>query len=470
MRLLQTLRRQGGDPNAMISYFSTASAQFTHPIAALDARIGRIEFPAGKVISQSRPGEPLSTSQTGTGVLGLAQELLTSPTNLLRAGNRAVESAAQQTAFQALNTAGAASNLPTAILAGANSRTRPGFPGEHHAVLKLPSGKLTKANWMGPGTAVLARLKRGDPPVSLADTTAMAHDLRYTTAKSAKDIRHADQTMVKRLQQIRRNGSDASANTALGISAITTKMGSEDLGVINMTGPFSFAGDLPSQDYQDASEGDKQLLKSTLADLTQAGFGEPPAEALRRKILKMTRTRKRKAAGRGRSGRGVPRSTNAALARVISKLSRTLGIVKSHAGARAEVAHLPHAEIKRIVGNSSSITDVARKVIPRLFKIARAHHASSKGPGRSSISKTKRRRLVKSLAAGLAKAVKARRSGTRGAKGGGILGDFFKGFKKGFTAVFKPAAKLLSKVAPVFLPGPEGIAAGLVLNATSDAL
>ena len=40
---------------------------------------------------------------------------------------------------------------------------RPGFAGEKHAILKLPNGKYGVGNYIGPGTQIIQRLKRGDP-------------------------------------------------------------------------------------------------------------------------------------------------------------------------------------------------------------------------------------------------------------------------------------------------------------------
>ena len=63
-----------------------------------------------------------------------------------------------------------------------DSNARAGYPGENHAILKLPNGMPGIANFMGPGTQVVKRLQRGDPPRTASDKTAMRHDIDYGLA------------------------------------------------------------------------------------------------------------------------------------------------------------------------------------------------------------------------------------------------------------------------------------------------
>jgi hypothetical protein len=57
------------------------------------------------------------------------------------------------------------------------------MPGERHVLLKMPDGSNQFASFMGPGTNVMARLKRGDHGKTEADEIARAHDIRYSLAK-----------------------------------------------------------------------------------------------------------------------------------------------------------------------------------------------------------------------------------------------------------------------------------------------
>ena len=48
-------------------------------------------------------------------------------------------------------------------LPSSDSSARPGYAGEKHAILKLSNGKYGVANYMGPHTNLLERLRKGDP-------------------------------------------------------------------------------------------------------------------------------------------------------------------------------------------------------------------------------------------------------------------------------------------------------------------
>ncbi|MCK5015604.1 MAG: hypothetical protein KAS32_00915 [Candidatus Peribacteraceae bacterium] len=77
-----------------------------------------------------------------------------------------------------------------------NPEWRPGYKGEAHMVLPTKHG-LTRANFCGPGTNLLARLERGDRGVSQVDTACSKHDMLYHLAKTKKDIREADNILIR---------------------------------------------------------------------------------------------------------------------------------------------------------------------------------------------------------------------------------------------------------------------------------
>jgi hypothetical protein len=56
------------------------------------------------------------------------------------------------------------------------------FPGEHHGKLRTPDGRTVRANFMGPGTNIEARLARGDQGVNDVDNAAREHDIAYLNA------------------------------------------------------------------------------------------------------------------------------------------------------------------------------------------------------------------------------------------------------------------------------------------------
>jgi hypothetical protein len=167
-----------------------------------------------------------------------------------------------------------------------DSNARPGFPGERHAILKLKNGLPGIANYMGPGTHITERIERGDPPRTLSDKTAQAHDLRYQSAKVPNDIRDADRTMLKALKRIKKNNSDSLTNILQGDRLIRLKMALL---------PKQAFGDLKNA----AARKMTPLMTQKLKQLTQQGFGseepydeldegpEDPVAELRAKMLSL---------------------------------------------------------------------------------------------------------------------------------------------------------------------------------------
>ena len=189
------------------------------------------------------------------------------------------------------------------ILPSSDETARDGFPGERHAILQLPNGKYGVANYMGPGTQVIKRLKRGDPPRTLSDKTAMRHDIDYALAAGLKNkeaqnkaIREADQRMVRNLDRIAKMNGDAKKNIFQGRRLIQGKMAAEDVGLM---AKGSFGGDLAP-----ISDEDKIILMSNRARLGQEGYGNLPAQQLKMKLLK-AHSRKQKGKGLHPGGGGL---------------------------------------------------------------------------------------------------------------------------------------------------------------------
>jgi hypothetical protein len=86
--------------------------------------------------------------------------------------------------------------------------------GELHAIVyDQKNKKYTAANFIGPGTKLITRLKNNDKPIVLADKVAMGHDLRITLSKNINDIKKADNIMVNKLKYLRKNKMDINFNT-----------------------------------------------------------------------------------------------------------------------------------------------------------------------------------------------------------------------------------------------------------------
>ena len=134
-----------------------------------------------------------------------------------------------------------------------------------------------------PGTHVIERLQRGDPPRTQSDKVAQRHDIDYALAKGLKDktqqalaIREADKRMVKTLKRLGAEEKDSQINIQQGMRLIQGKMALEEVGKLP---PGSFGGDLVK-----LNDKDKILLMSKRAGLTQQGFG--PAGYLKQKLMK----------------------------------------------------------------------------------------------------------------------------------------------------------------------------------------
>jgi hypothetical protein len=97
------------------------------------------------------------------------------------------------------------------------------YPGEMHATLRDSKGKKRVASYMGPGTQVVKRIKRGDMPVSDIDRVSQSHDIRYSLAKNSADIREADRRMIKRAK----TSSDSFSNRQKGLRGIQAKYAAE---------------------------------------------------------------------------------------------------------------------------------------------------------------------------------------------------------------------------------------------------
>ncbi|MEK0325857.1 MAG: hypothetical protein QQN63_09145 [Nitrosopumilus sp.] len=149
-----------------------------------------------------------------------------------------------------------------------DENARPIFPGENHAIVKLSNDKYGRANWTGPGTRVLDRLKRsqgGDPPRVPSDMVSKAHDIRYTLANSVHNVREADLKMLSSLKKLQQEGSDRNINIAPAMIGIRGKITLEDFGLLSR--------DQFVDVKQKHTPEDEKLLRDQLWELEQAGFG-----------------------------------------------------------------------------------------------------------------------------------------------------------------------------------------------------
>ncbi len=199
------------------------------------------------------------------------------------------------------------------VMPDGDNTARPGFPGEKHQILKLSNGKYGRANYSGPGTRIGERLVRGDPPRTLTDKVAQAHDIRYSFAQSQNDIYNADSKFINKLSQIERAGTDAPFNTKLARTLITGKMALEKSGLAKSGQIASFGG---------VAKGDidnPQQRKAKLQELEQQGFGLLPGDKLKLKLLAKQLKKKPRDRGVVKPMSGTGKKSDArAIAKVVS--------------------------------------------------------------------------------------------------------------------------------------------------------
>ena len=271
----------------------------------------------------------------------------------------------------------ATGNLATSVrnmLPDSDSNARPGFAGEKHAILKLPNGKYGVANYMGPGTHLEARLRRGDPPRTLSDKVAMAHDSRYGLAKSQADVAAADRKMIAKLKQIEKTGGDSRWNTQLGMRPIQAKLHAERLGLVK---PGTIAS------FGDVKAGDRALVASKLRALEQEGFGGYPGDRLKVKLLRQMRLNQGRTQSMKLRGRGLPKDMLKQLVQFVSGNILPMLMKKLSGGGlklagqgmpKAKLNSLLHMRMLRAMNDGASrnrraivgrgIKDVAKKLKP----------------------------------------------------------------------------------------------------------
>ena len=142
------------------------------------------------------------------------------------------------------------------------------FDGEKHSLLYTKDG-IKIANYMGPGTNLVARLNdyTNSRPLTFSDKVSMAHDIRYSTATTKEQIREADNKMIETIDKGINGKKDYMINLQLAKKGIQSKKLVED--VISNKGSL-FGGIGKDKGY---SKNDLNLMKGHLNVLEQQGYG-----------------------------------------------------------------------------------------------------------------------------------------------------------------------------------------------------
>lgn len=103
-----------------------------------------------------------------------------------------------------------------AVIKGGAKVKEDSLPGEIHGILRMPNGSYERASYMGPGTQLTRRLRRGDPGKTMVDKISKRHDIDYSLAKTPAAVREADKRMVASVKQAIKNKSDDMFNLRQG--------------------------------------------------------------------------------------------------------------------------------------------------------------------------------------------------------------------------------------------------------------
>lgn len=365
---------------------------------------------------------------------------------------------------------------------------RPGFEGETHAILKLPNGKFGVANYMGPRTNLVERLKRNDPPRTETDKAAQAHDIRYFQSKNTDDIRKADNIFINKVNQISRNRGDAPQNI-LQAKLIKAKTIGEDIGILKKT---AFSGNF--ENNEKIANENKPLFDNKLNELSQEGYGMLPGDTLKIKILKdMMKKKNKNMTGKGN---GVSISRDLGKTYKLSGDGYQGGEAISDFVSKKIIPSLlttlnlnpkifPTDALKNIISKSLSmvksdnmssvITQLSKTILP-LLTHAKVNKMSGKGI--TDVLGNAKNQLLSTLNKGMFNAFKwylnnnAKKQGMKPIFSGSGLGlpggsfeSFWNDFKKGFTMVFKPFAKIAGPIATALGQPEIGIPLGIIGNA-----
>ncbi len=293
-----------------------------------------------------------------------------------------------------------------------NPEWRPGFVGEAHLVLPTKHG-LTRANFCGPGTNLLRRLERGDRGVSQVDTACSKHDMAYHLAKSKKDIRDADNALIRDVDAVTDiSGAAGFVQRNILKAGLKAKTLGEDVGVFGSETFTSLPGlegrGLRGHHAQMACSLANRLGHKTgpfarICDMQGTGIVSNPQEA---------------------TDLSHSKAHDPSIANLQSNFPGRGGIIEDVIGKPAD-------KLRKAVFKDMKRTRRLRDSAKRKAELLRGSglHLPGQSGGQFSI--------LASLAASfiipkiIEAIIKKQKGG--GMKGKGAVGDFFKGFVKGLT-------------------------------------
>ena len=146
------------------------------------------------------------------------------------------------------------------------------FKGERHMPLwKRDDKRFKMANWAGPNTHVLTRLKGGPDinlPITKVDEIAKAHDLRMMTAEDYDDVIRAHDKMINALSNAEANNEDSKLNIKPAKIAIKLLKKGQQMGLVAADKHSNLKG------IDQFSEDDQRLILKELEKLQLKGLGD----------------------------------------------------------------------------------------------------------------------------------------------------------------------------------------------------
>ena len=138
--------------------------------------------------------------------------------------------------------------------------------GEIHPPMWSKKGFRTPS-YLGPGTAVMDKLRAGLEPINEQDRIARMHDIRYSLSTNPDEVRYADTKMLEKLNASRNHKDTYAINHYIGYLPIRAKNIAENLGIIRK-GAFS------SMKGNELSKEDRKLLEKERDIMAQQGYGK----------------------------------------------------------------------------------------------------------------------------------------------------------------------------------------------------
>lgn len=336
------------------------------------------------------------------------------------------------------------------IIPSSDDRARDSFVGEKHALMKNADGKFVTANFMGPGTEVLKRVKRRDPPRNWSDAVALEHDINYTL--NPGNSRQHDEKMISRLNRIERDNADSKWNISMGREAMKNKIRLEKLGMLDSS---MFSGKTATE----LTASDRDILKERLHQVEKMFR---PGERLRRTVVGRGKRKKshpavnkrKKIKGRGVKLPGPPQPPRPPRIKygngkmtgkgIKSLLRKVLPQVLEHVGLPADIGNLlvdVEKDLEKIPvkGVEAVMGDIAGKLAPKIF-----HAVKRQFKGRGKLTNAARSKLRVKLKKCLC--------AHDGQQSGSGFFDAIKDFGKTvWSIVNSPIAAAASKIIPLLL-------------------